>query len=75
MMFTKLCVSTQISCRSKLVSVASTKCDVEYDRNCTMAMKHVEYVAGYRTGECKQIIKEKCYRKKIGRNVSHEEAF
>ena len=28
--------------------------------------KQVEYVAGYRTGQCKQIVKEKCFRKKIG---------
>ena len=27
--------------RQKLVSVASVKCDVEYDRNCTMARKQV----------------------------------
>ena len=53
-------------CRQKLVSVASVKCDVEYDRNCTMARKNVEYVAGYRTGNCKQIVKEKCYRRRIG---------
>merc|ERR1712179_323527 len=53
-------------CRQKLVSVASVKCDVEYDRNCTMARKQVEYVSGYRSGNCKQIVKEKCFRKRIG---------
>ena len=57
-------------CRQKLVSVASVKCDVEYDRNCTMARKRVEFVAGYRTGKCKQIVKEKCYRRRIGKNVN-----
>ena len=28
--------------RQKLVSVESVKCDVEYDRNCTMARKQVK---------------------------------
>jgi len=32
--------------------------------------KQFEYVAGYRTGQCKQIVKEKCFRKKIG-VISH----
>ena len=53
--------------RSKLVSVASVKCDVEYDRECGMARKRREYVAGYRKGNCKQIVKEKCYRRRIGK--------
>ena len=43
------------------------KCDVEYDRECGMARKRREYVAGYRKGNCKQIIKEKCYRRRIGK--------
>ena len=49
------------------MSVASVKCDVEYDRECGMARKRREYVAGYRKGNCKQIIKEKCYRRRIGK--------
>ena len=53
-------------CVQKLVSVESVKCDVEYDRSCVMARKRVEFVAGYRTGKCKQIVKEKCYRRRIG---------
>ena len=53
--------------RSKLVSVASVKCDVEYDRECGMARKRREYVAGYRKGNCKQIVKEKCYRRRVGK--------
>ena len=48
------------------MSVASVKCDVEYDRECGMARKRREYVAGYRKGNCKQIVKEKCYRRRIG---------
>ena len=48
------------------MSVASVKCDVEYDRECGMARKRREYVAGYRKGNCKQIVKEKCYRRRVG---------
>ena len=44
------------------------KCDVEYDRECGMARKRREYVAGYRKGNCKQIVKEKCYRRRIGKS-------
>ena len=43
------------------------KCDVEYDRDCGMARKRREYVAGYRKGNCKQIIKGKCYRRRVGK--------
>ena len=47
-----------------MVAVESIKCEVEYDRNCTSAKKTVEYVSGYRRGDCRQIVREKCYRRK-----------
>ena len=52
------------SCKTKMVPVESIKCEVEYDRNCTRARKSVEYVSGYRRGDCRQIVREKCYRRK-----------
>ena len=52
------------SCKSKMVAVESIKCEVEYDRNCSRAQKSVEYVSGYRRGDCRQIVREKCYRRK-----------
>ena len=48
-----------------MVAVESIKCEVEYDRNCTTGKKTVEYVSGYRRGDCRQIVREKCYRRKI----------
>ena len=53
------------SCQSKMVAVESIKCEVEYDRSCRTGKKTVEYVSGYRRGDCRQIVKEKCYRRKV----------
>ena len=47
-----------------MVAVESIKCEVEYDRNCTTGQKTVEYVSGYTRGDCRQIVREKCYRRK-----------
>ena len=49
-----------------MVPVESIKCEVEYDRNCTTGKKTVEYVSGYRRGDCRQIVREKCYRRRAG---------
>ena len=47
-----------------MVAVESIKCEVEYDRNCTTGRKSVEFVSGYSRGDCRQIVREKCYRRK-----------
>ena len=54
-----------------MVAVESIKCEVEYDRNCTSGKKTVEYVSGYRRGDCRQIVREKCYRRKTVVEYSH----
>ena len=54
------------SCKSKMVAVESIKCEVEYDRSCRTGKKTVEYVSGYRRGDCRQIVREKCYRRRTG---------
>ena len=53
------------SCQTKMVAVESIKCEVEYDRSCRTGKKTVEYVSGYRRGDCRQIVREKCYRRKV----------
>ena len=42
------------------------KCEVEYDRSCSQAKKMVEFLSGYRRGDCRQIVREKCYRRRTG---------
>ena len=54
------------TCKSKLVAVESVKCEVEYDRSCSQAKKMVEFLSGYRRGDCRQIVREKCYRRRAG---------
>merc|ERR1712106_48737 len=50
-------------CTTQLVSLPSHTCKVEYDKTCIVRRKAVEHVSGYAKGECKQVVKEKCYRR------------
>merc|ERR1711892_973862 len=50
-------------CTTQLVSLPSHTCKVEYDKTCIVRRKVVEHVSGYAKGECKQVVKEKCYRR------------
>ena len=56
-------------CTTQLVSLPSHTCKVEYDKTCIVRPKAVEHVSGYAKGECKQVVKEKCYRRVRGRKI------
>ena len=53
-------------CTTQLVPIPRQACTVEYDKTCIVRPRAVEHVSGYTRGQCKQVVREKCYRRVRG---------